>query len=288
VNKLCLIVLLGVALHCEAGYDGLATKNVNVYGFNIHYAEAGNGPVILLLHGLWGGTNEWRPIIEPLARQHRVIAMDFIGFHDSAKPGGQYHNALLSQFLAGFIEALDLSNVTLMGHAMGANTATYTAIHHPANIDRLVLVDGAGYRNPERDLAKPPSAMMINFRRIATGSSIEATENFLQRRVLDDSLVTRKWAEEAFHMWLNSARAIGDMLLEGGDLTAEEMRQIDLPTLIVWGADDRVFPIRNAARLAKDISGSTLRVIDSSGHLPQLEQTADFLAAVLPFLESDD
>ena len=288
MNRLCLILLLGLSIQCQAEDGWLAEKDVEVYGFNIHYAEAGSGPVIVLLHGLWGGTNEWQAIIEPLARTHRVIAMDFIGFHASSKPEAQYHNALLSQFLAGFIQTLKLSDVTLMGHAMGANAATYTAIHHPANIVKLVLVDGAGYRNPERDLSKPPSAMMVNFRRIATGSSIEATETFLRRRVLDDSLVTREWAEDAFHMWLNSARAIGDMLREGGDLTEDEMRQIALPTLIVWGSDDGVFPIKNSERLLKDISGSSVEIIEASGHLPQLEQTDAFLQAVMPFLESGE
>ena len=286
MNRLCLILLVALSFQCQAADALLTEKDVEVYGFNIHYAETGSGPVIVLLHGLWGGTNEWQAIIEPLARTHRVIAMDFIGFHGSSKPEAQYHNALLSQFLAGFIETLKLSDVTLMGHAMGANTATYTAIHHPANISKLVLVDGAGYRNPERNLSKPPSAMMVNFRRIATGSSIEVTEKFLRRRVLDDSLVTRQWAEDAFHMWLNSARAIGDMLREGGDLTEDEMQQIALPTLIVWGSDDGVFPIQNSERLLKDISGSSVKVIDASGHLPQMEQTDAFLQVVMPFLES--
>ncbi len=262
----------------------LIERDQPVYGFNLHYAEAGEGPVIVLLHGLWGGTNEWQPVIAPLAESHRVIALDFIGFHGSDKPEAQYHNALLAQFLAGFLEALGLEEVTLMGHAMGANAATYTAFHHPDRIKALVLVDGAGYRNPERDLSAPLSAGMINFRRIATGSSIEATRNFLKRRVQDPELVTPEWAEQAFSMWLRSARAIGDMLREGGDLTEEEMRQIRLPTLIVWGAQDRVFSPANAERLVADIEGATLRMIDDAGHLPQLERPAAFLENVTGFL----
>ena len=147
----------------------LEDRDVEVYGFNIHYAESGDGPVVILLHGLWGGTNEWQPVIEPLSKKYRVIAMDFIGFHRSAKPEASYHNALLSQFLAGFIDALALEDVTLMGHAMGANAATYTAFHHPEQISRLILVDGAGYRNPDRDLGKPMSEGMIRFRRTERG-----------------------------------------------------------------------------------------------------------------------
>lgn len=260
------------------------TDQIRVYDFNLHYTERGSGPVIVLLHGLWGGTNEWQPIIEPLAKHHRVIALDAIGFHGSDKPEAVYHNALLAEFLAGFLDAMNLERVTLMGHAMGANLATYTAVHHPERISRLVLVDGAGYRNPDRDLAAPMSAGMLNFRKIATGSSIAATEAFLKRRVLDDAWVTPEWAEAAFSMWLRSARAIGDMLREGGDVTEEEMRTIGLPTLIVWGEDDAVFPIRHGERLHADLTDSTFARIPAAGHLPQIEQTEAFLSQVLPFL----
>lgn len=262
----------------------LVPRDVNVYGQYIHYAEVGNGPPIVLLHGLWGGLNEWEPIIDALAENHRVIVMDFIGFHGSDKPDVQYHNALLSQFLAGFIETLQLRDVILMGHAMGANSATYTAYHHPGNIGGLILVDGAGYRNPERDLSQPLSEGMIRFRRVAMGSSLESTRGLLERRVLNPTFVTDEWVDAAYRMWVNSAAAIGDMLLEGGDLTADEMRQINLPTLIVWGAEDKVFSPDNAERLGNDIEGSVVRIIDRAGHLPQIEATDAFLDAVLPFL----
>lgn len=257
---------------------------VSVEGHNIGYAEFGSGPTIVLLHGLWGGLNEWSPIIDALSESHRVIAMDFIGFHGSDKPDLKYSNEVLSRYLAGFIRELALRNVTLMGHAMGANAATYSAVHHPENISRLVLIDGAGYRNPERDLSKPPSEGMLRFRKVATGDTLESTRGLLERRVLDESLVTDDWVEESLELWRNSAKAIGDMLFEGGDLTEDEMRQISLPTLVVWGSDDAVFPIENAERLHADIEGAQVRVIDGTGHLPQIEDPDGFLSAVLPFL----
>ena len=272
----CLLVVLLVT--------GARAERVDVYGFDIHYTERGQGPAVVLLHGLWGGSNEWAPILTPLAQSHRVFVVDALGFHGSDKPEAHYHNALLAEFLAGFLQALDLQQVTLMGHAMGANLATYTAVHHPERIARLVLVDGAGYRSADRDLAAPPSSGMVQFRRIATGSSLRATRSFLERRVLDPQLVTDEWAEEAFTMWLRSARAIGDMLREGGDVSEDEMRSIELPTLVIWGSEDAVFPIANAERLRNDIDGAKLAVIPDAGHLPQLEQTEAFLAHVTEFL----
>jgi len=270
-----------------AAYSADVThRDITVFGQSIHYAEAGSGPPLILLHGLWGGLNEWEPIIEALSQSNRVIVMDFIGFHGSAKPDVQYHNALLSQFLAGFIEAMNLNDVILMGHAMGANTATYTAVHHPENLRALVLVDGAGYRDPDRDLSKAPSEGMIRFRRMATGSDLESTRSLLERRVGNKSIVTDAMVEDAFGLWVNSARAIGDMMTDGGDVTDEEMRQIDLPTLIVWGAEDQVFSPDNAQRLSTDIERTEVHVIAGSGHLPQIEQTDAFLEAVIPFLTS--
>ena len=283
-RRLAPLILLWLPL--LAGAADPEQRDVDIFGQTIHYAETGSGRPLILLHGLWGGTNEWQPVLDALAQDHRVIAMDFPGFHGSDKPDVHYHNALLSQFLAAFIDELALENVVLIGHAMGANTATYTAVHHPKNIAALILVDGAGYRNPDRDLSRPLPEAMIRFRRTATGSSLAATRGLLERRVADTSLVTDEWVTEAFAMWIASARAIGDMLLEGGDVTEAEMQGIDLPTLVVWGAEDRVFSPDNAARLGEDIAGASVHLVAASGHLPQIEQTDDFLAVVLPFLET--
>ena len=262
----------------------IVEKDIEVYGFNMHYAEAGQGPPVIVLHGLWGGRNEWDRNIEVLAADFRMIVVDQIGFHGSDKPDVSYHNALLGQFLAGFIEAMDIPRATLMGQAMGANTATYMAVHYPHLVERLILVDGAGYRNPNRDLAKPPSEQQLRFYRVATGSTLSATQNFLKRRVFNKALVTESWAEEAFTMWLRSARAIQGMLRDGGDVTEEEMQTISVPTLIVWGQEDAVFPIRNADRLSLDIKGAIKVVFPETGHLSQLEKPEAFNKIVRDFL----
>ena len=283
------IILLLSWLLCLPGLStaqaiNIIEKDIQVYGFNMHYAEAGQGPPVIVLHGLWGGRNEWDRNIEVLAADFRMIVVDQIGFHGSDKPDVSYHNALLGQFLSGFIEAMDIPRATRMGQAMGANTATYMAVHYPHLVERLILVDGAGYRNPNRDLAKPPSEQQLRFYRVATGSTLSATQNFLKRRVFDKALVTKSWAEEAFTMWLRSARAIQGMLRDGGDVTEEEMQTISVPTLIVWGQEDAVFPIRNADRLSLDIKGAIKVVFPETGHLSQLEKPEAFNKIVRDFL----
>ncbi len=123
------LIVLCAAYRSDAQSDvTLVDKDISVYGFNMRYGEAGQGDPIVLLHGLWGGRNEWTHAIGPLAQTNRVIAVDLIGFHGSEKPEATYHNALLAQFLVGFLDQLALENVTLMGHAMGGNTACNGAI----------------------------------------------------------------------------------------------------------------------------------------------------------------
>lgn len=283
------IILLLSWVFCLPGLStaqatNIVEKDIEVYGFNMHYAEAGQGPPVIVLHGLWGGRNEWDRNIEALAADFRMIVVDQIGFHGSDKPDISYHNALLGQFLAGFIEAMDIPRAILMGQAMGANTATYMAVHYPHLVERLILVDGAGYRNPSRDLAKPPSEQQLRFYRVATGTTLGATQNFLKRRVFNKALVTESWAEEAFTMWLRSARAIQGMLRDGGDVTEEEMQTISVPTLIIWGQEDAVFPIRNADRLSQDIKGAIKVVFPETGHLSQLEKPEAFNKIVRDFL----
>ncbi|HJL84893.1 MAG TPA: alpha/beta fold hydrolase, partial [Candidatus Marinimicrobia bacterium] len=110
IRRLGVVILLwiGSVSIAHTQPSGFMEKDVTVHGFNMHYIEAGSGPPLVLLHGLWGGQNEWRLNMEPLSTNFRVIALDQIGFGKSDKPHANYHNALLAQFLVGFLEAVEI------------------------------------------------------------------------------------------------------------------------------------------------------------------------------------
>lgn len=282
---ICFMALLLVGgLDSYARGDEPKPKDVEVFGFNIHYVEAGSGPPVVLLHGLWGGRNEWSLNIEPLSADFRVIAPDQIGFAESDKPQTNYHMGLMAQFLVGMLDALEIPKATVVGHAMGATVGTYAAVHYPERVDRLILVDGIGYR---RD--RPPSLptpAQLRFRRIATGSSVAATGALLKRRVFNDALVTDAWAEEAFQIWLTAAHAIGTLIQSGGDVTKEEMRSIKAPTLIVWGKEDELGGPESADEALQDIPGSQAAIVENAGHLPQVDQPDEFNRIVRDFLKT--
>jgi pimeloyl-ACP methyl ester carboxylesterase len=266
----------------------IASKNVTVNGFTLHYLEAGQGPAIVLLHGLGGDGSRWGPNIEPLARDFHVFALDQIGFGQSDKPLANYHTGMLSEFLVDFLKAVNVPKASLVGNSMGAGVALYTAVHHPQAVDRIVLADGGGYRaTPDRAPA-PPSAEALHRRQIQNSVTREETREFFRILFHNKDLVTDKMVNEQFAMRLRSAFTISKMQEAGekglGALTEEQVRGVKAPTLIVWGKYDELANPAGAARLEKAIPGAKKVIIDDCGHMPQLEKADEFNRLVREFV----
>jgi 2-hydroxy-6-oxonona-2,4-dienedioate hydrolase len=189
---------------------------------------------VVLLHGLGGDGTRWAPNIRPLAADFHVIALDQIGFGQSDKPLANYHTGMLSEFLVDFLKAIGVPKASLIGNSMGASVAAYTAVHYPNAVDRLVLVDGAGYRASGGGPATDPHA-----RQITNGVTREETREWLRLLLHNKSLVTDEMVEENLAMRLRSAFTISKIQEAGekglGGIADDEMRSIRAPTLILWG-----------------------------------------------------
>jgi pimeloyl-ACP methyl ester carboxylesterase len=259
-------------------------KEAVVYSFKLHYLEAGDGRPVILLHGLGGDGSRWAPNIEPLAADFRVLALDQIGFGQSDKPLANYHSGMLAEFLVGFMDALGIPRASLVGNSMGASVACYTAVHYPERVDRLVLVDGAGYRR--RANAPPPDP---HRRQIQNGVTLAETREFFRILFHDKSLVTDQLVKDSLSLRLRSAFTISKIQEAGekglGGVSEEEMRTIKAPTLIIWGKYDELSSPETADRLERDISGSRKVLIDQAGHLPQLEKPEEFNRILREFLK---
>ncbi|HWN99392.1 MAG TPA: alpha/beta hydrolase, partial [Blastocatellia bacterium] len=124
---------------------GVQDKYATVFGAKIHYLDAGSGPVVILLHGLGGSSANWAPTIAPLSQKYRVVVPDQIGFGKSDKPMLNYRVSTLVDFLDGFYKQAGIQKASLVGNSLGGFTAAAFAIAHPEKVDRLVLVDAAGF-----------------------------------------------------------------------------------------------------------------------------------------------
>jgi len=276
--------LLFCALSAAAFGQESASKQVEIYGQKIYYQEAGAGPNVILLHGLGGDRTIWSATVPALAAKFHVYAPDQIGFGQSDKPLIDYRVGTLVDFLNAFCKKLGIAKATLVGNSMGGWVSMEFALQHPDLVDRLVLVDSAGYSakrvggpayTRERLLDMNPSTV--------AGEKLMGVV-FYNKAYSTDQFAERAWAA---HLRKNDGYTIDrmiDSILRGEDQIDGRLGGIKAPTLVVWGREDALLPLAAGKALAEDIAGSELVVLDSCGHVPQAECAAPFNAALLKYL----
>jgi pimeloyl-ACP methyl ester carboxylesterase len=190
-------------------------------------------------------------------------------------------------FLAGFMKAIGVPRATIIGQSMGAGVALHLAIHHPHMVERLVLVNGGNYRTASDPPPPPPN---WHDRQIANAGTLEESREYLQKLYYDHAFVTDELVGQNLILRLKSAYTIETMQTANarglGAVTEEEVRGITVPTLLVWGTNDRLSPVANADKLNAAIKNSRKVLIDRAGHYPFLEQAEKFNQIVLEFLKS--
>src|ERR1051325_10630681 len=125
------------------------TKETTVFGQKIRYVDVGTGPVVVLLHGLGGNSSNWAFNFAALSAKYRVIAPDQVGFGRSDKPLINYRVGTYVDFLDKFLDELKVERATLVGNSMGGWIAAAYTLKYPGRVERLVLVDAAGFAPPK-------------------------------------------------------------------------------------------------------------------------------------------
>src|SRR5437764_6014429 len=263
------------------------TKDATVFSYKIHYLEAGRGAPVILLHGSGGDGARWMPTIQGLAPNFRVIAPDQIGWGASDKPMTIYHGGVFAEFLARFMKEIGVPKAALIGQSMGAGVALQMAVKYPQMVERMVLVNGGGFTSPN-DPSRA-SAPDWHARQIANAGTLAESREYLEKMYYDHSLISDELVEQNLILRLHSAYTAESVQTANarglGLLTEEEVRSIKLPTLLVWGANDKLSPPANADKLNAAISGSRNVLIDKAGHYPFIEHPDQFNAAVREFLK---
>lgn len=278
----------------------MKTNTLMLHGRPVTYLEAGQGPVVLLIHGMAGNFENWQSVIEPLARHHTVIAPDLPGHGGSAPGGGDYSLGSLAAGLRDLLVALGHKRATLVGHSLGGGIAMQFSYQFPEATERLVLVSSGGL-GPEvspilRAAALPGADLFI----ATTAGASQRVGGVLGRGLgaiglrpnADVAEVARGYTSladpdrrAAFLATLRSVIGTGGQRISAGDRL---YLAVGVPVLIIWGARDPIIPASHAEAAHEAIPGSRLEVFEDVGHLPQLEAPARFVAVLEQFLEETE
>jgi Predicted hydrolases or acyltransferases (alpha/beta hydrolase superfamily) len=267
---------------------------VDVVGSSVNYVEMGEGPPLILVHGLSGAWQNFLETIPHFARTHRVVALDLPGFGSSAMPSWEISIPAYGRFLRDFCERVGIDRCSLVGNSMGGFIATEVAITDPERVDDLVLVSAAGitWARARRE----PAAMIGRVGRAAAPVATRFHMSWIKRPGLrknvfqgvfyDPNALRREMIWENVVPALQSPGYYDALTTLWGYDIRDRLEEIGVPTLIVWGRNDRVVPVPAALSYKKRIGDNAeLVIFDHCGHVPQIERPERFNRVVEDFLK---
>jgi pimeloyl-ACP methyl ester carboxylesterase len=271
-----------------------------VRGQFVHYRDEGpkSDPLpVVLVHGTAASLHTWQGWVAELRGRRRVITFDLPGFgltgpFTGEYPRDDYRADNLARFTLDFLDALHVQRFAIGGNSLGGEVAWRVAAAAPQRVDRLILVDATGYAFvPEHiplgfQLARAPVISRIG-EYLTPKPIVEAT---VRDVYADPSRVSGALVDRYFELLTREGnrRALNlRMQAVASDLAPERIATLKLPTLILWGAQDRLVPPVNAQHFQHDIAGSRLVVLPRLGHVPQEEDPHASVAPVRAFLGLD-
>jgi len=257
-------------------------KTIPIFGQTIHYWDVGSGPVVVLLHGLGSSKEDWLAVVGPLSKNHRLLIPDQIGFGHSDKPLVSYSVQIFVDFLDEFLRQMKVEKASLVGESLGGwVSALYvteiSGTDRVSVVDKLVLADAAGLKQ------KGP---IPDF-----NTSLQSSGRLLKSLFYDSSWINDERIRQSFahRLAANDGYTIQSFLNNpalASELLDDKLSQIRVPTLVAWGKQDQLVPFSSGEKYAAGIPGARLVAFDKCGHIPKAEKTAEFVSAVMAFLDT--
>lgn len=267
-------------------------KFIQLRGHSTHYLERGAGSPLILLHGFFYDSQMWHNNIEALAARFKVYALDLWGFGYSTREPLDYGYALYADQLLAFLDAMEIRQASMIGQSMGGGTIVKFALAHRDRIDKVILVDPAGMPNPLTPMARIANLPVIGELMYGRQSDFVRKQALKRNFIHDPAHITQEYFENVtrFHKIKGTSEVLLAVLRKRFFYTLlEEIRefgQTNVPSLLVWGREDRGVPVERGIAMHALLSNSQLQIIENAGHCPHDEQSALFNELAIDFLTS--
>ena len=259
-----------------------------VKGTLIHYRMEGNGPYMVLLHGSFSSLHTYDAWTKILSERYTVVRLDLPAFGLTGPSADQcYTIKSYLHHLFHFLKSLQIDQFALAGSSLGGWIAWEYALCFPKQVNKLILLDSAGFID-ERNLPLPFRMARTPFfnRVIKFAVSKGMLEEFVREGYHNQSKVTEEVIDRYFELFNRQGNPEAFLMLVNARYkdNSRQLKKLTVPTLILWGKEDRWLPVENAYRFHESIPENDLIIYDYVGHLPMEEIPEDTCQDVISFL----
>ncbi len=274
---------------------------VLLHGHRMSFTIAGQGPPVVLIHGVAGRAAQWDRVVVSLAENNTVVAPDLLGHGESAKPRGDYSLGAHASGIRDLLVGLDIERATIVGHSLGGGIAMQFAYQFPERCQRLVLVSSGGLGEEVHPLLRaatlPGSEFVLPLlahpRVLGAASVLPQALGWMGLRTGPDLTEMARGYQslsnrEARSAFINTLRSVIDPTGQRINACDRLYLSSTMPTLIVWGRRDRIIPVKHAAPAHKGMPGSRLELFEDAGHFPQLDDPLRFARVLDDFIRETE
>jgi pimeloyl-ACP methyl ester carboxylesterase len=278
-----------------------AAWQIELHGHRVIYHMVGQGPPVVLIHGMLNSSRHWRSVALRLAERYTVIAPDLIGHGDSATPRGDYSLGAHAAGIRDLLAVLGIERATIVGHSLGGGVAMQFFYQFPQRTERLVLISSGGLGHDVSPLLRTASlpgaallASLVAHPRLltvlhATGERLRASgwrkAVYLQALVRALRPLEQPGAREAF---LHTLRSVIDVRGQRVSATDRLYLLADMPTLIVWGERDNTIPLAHGRAAQQAAPGARFECLPKAAHFPHLEDPEALASLLLDFIDTTE
>jgi pimeloyl-ACP methyl ester carboxylesterase len=249
----------------------------------------GDGPVVILIHGLAASIEIWDRVIPELSKHCRVIAFDLPGYGEADRPDAVYDAPFFVKQLSAVMDALSIDRAHLVGSSLGASLVVRFSERHLHRIETAVLAAPGGFGSSVHPFLRVPTLPIIGYQ---MGRPLKLTNIFAVKLAMADQRNATKalinMADRYSKMpgghraFVRTLRAvIGPLGVKDRDSFEEQAKGLARPTLVIWGKQDRLFSCKQSDRAIQFLPDAKLLLLDGCGHYPQWEHANAFVSAVL-------
>lgn len=293
-------VVLAIFFEFDVPLETLKPKYINVnskfmplMGMQVHYRDEGvltDTIPLVLLHGMSSSLNTWDSVVFNMKEKRRLISIDLPGFGMTGPhPTNEYNFHMFNHLIDSLTRKLGVRKFILAGNSMGGGIAWNYALEHPDRVQKLILIDAAGYKSPKKD--QKSLGFMIASTPIINNLLLYVTPKVLVRKSLESIYVSQKLVTDAqverFHdiVVREGNRAAALVIFKKGFGSAlGKISDVKVPTLILWGDHDLVINVSNAYKFKQDIPNSKLVIFPNTGHVPMEEKPKELAREMLEFI----